>query len=637
MDRKAWIIVIACCGLLGLNFYFNSQKPKEAPAAPATVAQSEALGNAVGTPSSAGSEGDLIHQKPVATSPVAQPQTWSLTAKKNVDGKNVDAAVFTFTNIGGGIRNIEIADKIVDSRDVPDKRTRINEAQAHGIGNLLFGVTATADPIFDVTVYKRVDDAKDSSKIVLLGLTPQGLAVMKEYSLDPLKDAEGKPLIGSSYMVKLKMTIQNTTSNRVSTNDLAVFAGAAYPKAKSESADIYTHFFYLANNSLTQETPSYFEKGMFSSAKQRVVVAPENLTWAGVMNQYYATILIPSQESRGPSVYATRNKFRLAYQDNFEVPGVELAMLTPSIDLAPQAIRELNYEIYAGPKHNQVLSDLPYKLDEVMAYGWLTVLSAPMNWLLNFFYGWFANWGWAIVAMTLVVRGLIWPLHKKSFMSMKRMSQVQPMMAELKEKYGNDKQKLNMEMMKLYQQYGINPASGCLPMLIQIPIFFAFYRVLQYAAELEGQPWIFWVKDLSLPDTVATIPVAGYDLPINILPILMAVTMVLQMKLTPKAGDKMQQRIMTFMPIMFFFFCYTFASALALYWTTQNIISIIQSYLIRKLPAPELVKKPKKKAGFFGRMMEAQRQALEEQQRKAKGHNQHGTGAREMRNVSKKK
>ena len=228
--------------------------------------------------------------------------------------------------------------------------------------------------------------------------------------------------------------------------------------------------------------------------------------------------------------------------------------------------------------------------------------------------------------MTIVVRALIWPLHKKSYLAMKRMSLVQPEMAKLKEKYPDDPQKVNMEMMKLYQKYGINPASGCVPMLIQIPIFFAFYRVLQYSAELRGQPFCLWMTDLSLPDTVGHL----FGIPINILPLIMAVTMIVQMRMTPQAGERSQRIIMNLMPLMFFLFCYNFASALALYWTTQNLISIGQTALIRRLPMPVLApSQKKKKPGFFQRMMEQQRVALEEQQRKAKGRN--------MRNVTPKK
>jgi YidC/Oxa1 family membrane protein insertase len=200
---------------------------------------------------------------------------------------------------------------------------------------------------------------------------------------------------------------------------------------------------------------------------------------------------------------------------------------------------------------------------------------------------------------------------------MKRMSKLAPKMAELKEKYADDPNKLNTEMMGLYRKYGINPLGGCLPMLIQIPIFFGFFRMLDYAVELRNQPFL-WVNDLSQPDTLTH----WLGIPINILPIVMAITSALQMAMMPKTGDKMQQRIMMMMPLMFFFFCYNYASALALYWTTQNIFSIGQTWLMNKIPEPELVaRKDGGKKSWVQRMAEkqAEMQKLQKERGKSGG------------------
>ena len=207
---------------------------------------------------------------------------------------------------------------------------------------------------------------------------------------------------------------------------------------------------------------------------------------------------------------------------------------------------------------------------------------------------------------------------------------LQPMMQEIKQRCGDDRQRASMEMMALYRKYNISPLGGCLPMLLQIPIFFAFFYVLQTAAELRGAEFIFWVTDLSQPDTVCHI----FGLPLNILPFVMAASMVAMMKMSPSAGDPMQQKIMKFMPVVFFLFCYTYPSALAPYWTTTNIISIIQTLIIRRLPQPTLEEaqanaKGKQKEGFFARI---QRMA-EEQQRQLEQQKRQGT----MRNVTKKK
>jgi YidC/Oxa1 family membrane protein insertase len=191
---------------------------------------------------------------------------------------------------------------------------------------------------------------------------------------------------------------------------------------------------------------------------------------------------------------------------------------------------------------------------------------------------------------------------------------INPKMAELKEKHKDDPNKLNMEMMGLYRKYGINPLGGCLPMLIQIPIFFGFFRMLDYAVELRGESFM-WVNDLTQPDNVAFV----MGIPINLLPIVMAGTSVIQMAMMPKTGDKMQQRIMMLMPLLFFLFCYNYASALALYWTVQNIFSIGQTYLMNKIPEPELVlRKDGGKKSWVQRMAEKQAEMQKLQRQRAK-------------------
>jgi YidC/Oxa1 family membrane protein insertase len=279
------------------------------------------------------------------------------------------------------------------------------------------------------------------------------------------------------------------------------------------------------------------------------------------------------------------------------VTAVSAGLQLPPVTLKPAEPLTLNYLVFVGPKHNPML----HKMEgvwgtgwgDVMQYGWFWWVSGPLNWILNFYHslldGVAKNWSWglAIILLTITVRLIIWPLHAKSTHTMKRMAKLQPEMAKIKEKYADDPSKINTETMGLYRKYGINPLGGCLPMFIQIPIFFGFYRMLQYAVELRGQGFL-WVDDLSQPDTLTHLALFGSNIPINILPVVMAISSFLQIRMTPKTGDAMQQKIITFMPFMFFFFCYNFASALALYWTTQNIFSIGQTWLMNKIPEPEL-------------------------------------------------
>jgi YidC/Oxa1 family membrane protein insertase len=199
--------------------------------------------------------------------------------------------------------------------------------------------------------------------------------------------------------------------------------------------------------------------------------------------------------------------------------------------------------------------------------------------------GWLGSYALAIIVLTLIIKTGLWPLQNIATRSMKRMQLLQPKMTALKDNYKDDPTRMNQEVMKLYKEYRVNPLSGCLPMLIQIPIFFGFYSMLGSAIELRNSGFL-WVNDLSQPDTVFHL--AG--IPVNILPLCMAGTMFWQMAISPKSGDPTQQRVFMFMPLMFVFFCYNFASALALYWTVQNLFSIVQLYATRNQPLPVLEK-----------------------------------------------
>ena len=228
-----------------------------------------------------------------------------------------------------------------------------------------------------------------------------------------------------------------------------------------------------------------------------------------------------------------------------------------------------------------------------MNFGMFRIVSETLLTSMNWLHGVLWNsYALAIIVLTLIIKSLLWPLQNASTKSMKKMQALQPRMKELQAKYKEDPTRMNQETMKLYKDYGVNPVSGCLPMFVQIPIFFGFYSMLGTSIELRNSTFL-WVRDLSQPDTLFHFG----TFPVNILPLCMAVTMLWHMTLTPKSGDQAQQRIMMFMPLIFIAFCYNFASALALYWTVQNIFSIVQLYLTRNSTAPELKKltPPRKK------------------------------------------
>ncbi len=261
---------------------------------------------------------------------------------------------------------------------------------------------------------------------------------------------------------------------------------------------------------------------------------------------------------------------------------VDGALAVPGPSLEKGAKSTKHFRIYSGPRELRRLKLLANNEKDVLDYGsFLGIPTGPFSrGLLNSMNGLYAmtgSYALAIVLLTICVKALLWPLQTKANNNMKKMSALQPEMKRLQEKYKAEPVKFQQEMGKVWKKAGVNPLSGCWPMFIQIPVFIGFYNMLGKAVELRHHGF-WWVKDLSQPDTVA--PLFGFG--INPLPLLMAVTMILQMKLSPQSGDPAQRKMMMFMPLIFIFMCYNFASALALYWTIQNLISIVQLQITKR-------------------------------------------------------
>jgi YidC/Oxa1 family membrane protein insertase len=233
-----------------------------------------------------------------------------------------------------------------------------------------------------------------------------------------------------------------------------------------------------------------------------------------------------------------------------------------------------NFEIkgFIGAKEHKALQGIDPRLTDIIEYGFFTFVAKPVFLLLNYLHGIFGNWGWAIVVTTILIRLALYPLTYKGMVSMNKLKELSPKIKELQKKYKGEPQKLNAHMMELYKKHGANPMGGCLPILLQVPIFFAIYRVLQNASELQSAPWILWIEDLSLKD------------PYFILPLLMGATMFWHQRITPtNFTDPMQEKIMKFLPLIFTFFFVTFPAGLTLYWFVNNIFSIAQQYYVNSI------------------------------------------------------
>ena len=308
-----------------------------------------------------------------------------------------------------------------------------------------------------------------------------------------------------------------------------------------------------------------------------------NADWAAVSDQFFTTLVAPLN-MKASGVWGRR----VDISSEQKTYGIAGALRMPGFQLPPGQTYSAKFEIWVGPKIYHRLARLDHNEAEIMDFGVFKIVSQFLLNFLNWLHGFIGSYGWSILALTAIIKIVLWPLQNRANLSMRRMSLLNPKIQELREKYKDDPTRMNQEVMKLYKDYGINPVGGCLPMMIQIPIFFGLFKMLGQAVELRNAPFL-WVKDLSQPDTVAHLPGLGW--PINIIPLCMAATQIWLMAMTPKTGDPTQRRVMMFTPLIFLFICYNFAAALALYYTAQNLFSIVQFYYNKRQPMPTLEKR----------------------------------------------
>ncbi|HYD97034.1 MAG TPA: membrane protein insertase YidC [Noviherbaspirillum sp.] len=281
--------------------------------------------------------------------------------------------------------------------------------------------------------------------------------------------------------------------------------------------------------------------------------------WVALVQHYFVSALLPPQN-------AQREIYTKKVDNNLYSVGTILPMGT----VAPGATGSMAAQLYAGPQETDRLEKLAPGLDLVKDYGWLTILAKPIFWLMDQIHKVLGNWGWTIIVLTILIKLAFFPLSAASYRSMAKMKTVTPKMQSIRERYKSDPQKMNQAMMELYRTEKINPLGGCLPILVQIPVFIALYWVLLASVEMRNAPWLGWIQDLASPD------------PWYILPVVMAISMFIQTKLNPTPPDPIQAKVMMFMPIIFSVMFFFFPAGLVLYWVVNNILSIAQQWVITK-------------------------------------------------------
>ena len=505
---------------------------------------------------------------------------------------------YLFSSYGGGLKEVELL-------DYPETvSTRLEkETQSKGV--------ATLDRYTPAPTLALIGgEAIQGDGIFTLTPTTNGVRAQKALTngLTIVKDFE----FGTNYMVTATVRLENRSSHPLSLPAQEWVVGTATPMDANDRN--VTAIGILWYNGVKSEDigAAYFSDRGFACTP-RIPPAEyrggsNNVVWVAAHNQFFALAVMPQQPAQAVvmrKVILPRpsgEEARLVATNAAAPQGYEAAMVYPALTLAANQVSETQIHLFAGPKEYQTLARLSAlfnnNIDLVMGYsGFSGFFAKGLLLAMNFLHNSLAlSYGWAVVAITVIIKLIFWPLTRAGTRSMKRMQALQPQMNAIKEKYKDDPVKMNRKNMEFMKEHKVNPMGGCLPMLIQIPVFFGFYSMIRSAIELRGAHWL-WVQDLSKPDILFVIPglgfvpffgIPGVGLPFNLLPLIMGVTMLWQARLTPPSPgmDPSQAKMMRYMPLIFMLGLYNFSSGLTLYWTVNNLLTIAQTKLTPINPEP---------------------------------------------------
>ncbi len=472
--------------------------------------------------------------------------------------------------------------------------TNLTTGEKHSIKNdvLELEISTTGASVINAKLLKQL--GIDKKPITLLQITPQNQYFVRSglisatsndlpnhtatFVLSKNGRAENKNLISfvsekggvrlektyflsdGSYVVEVEHRITQI-STQGAANPLVLYSELVRDGTAVSDSEFYSTFtgpaLYTDKEKFTKIDFSDIEKNKANIPRQIPAGEPG---WVAMVQHYFASAWLPSDKT-----------VRDVYVGKVEQNLYRIGLQTPLNPLAAGASHIEKTRLFIGPQEETLLEKIAPGFDLIKDYGYLTVIAKPIFWLLEQIHSYVTNWGWAIVILTLLIKLLFFPLSAASYKSMARMKEVQPRLITLREQLKGDPQKLNRAMMDLYKQEKINPLGGCLPVVVQIPVFIALYWVLLSSVEMRNAPWILWINDLSVPD------------PYYILPVIMAVSMYVQVKLNPTPPDPLQAKIMMWMPIVFSVMFFFFPAGLVLYWVVNNILSIAQQWQINQM------------------------------------------------------
>lgn len=601
MDKTGIIVVSICVMLLGWWFVDQNKLAKQQAAQQALYAltnQAPAAATAAGstTPVTTAASAAATTTVPVVFDTNAPEQTIVLTNSR---------VRYTFTSHGGGLKQVDLLDypqtvsvrwksQVTNSASV----AALNASATVPVLAILGGQSLVGDGQFTLT--------QTASGVRAEKLLPDGLRLVKHFQFS------------SNFVITASVRMENTTDKLINLPAQEWVVGTATPMDVDDNGQTEGAMWFDGTHAVDQPLTWFDGAGMGCSKgtpRPEYRVGTGNVLWAAAHNQFFALVAMtktnePAQQMVARTVKLPRFQ-NVGVVTNLAVPqGIQTALIYPAATLAANTAVERDVALYAGPKEFRTLAEVGQKynnqVDLVMNFGtgfvsfwgigtfFAKLLLSAMNGIhdLTGF-----GYGWTIVVITFLIKALFWPLTAASTRSMKRMAALAPELAALKEKYKDDQQKQMQKTWEIYKKNKVNPMSGCLPMLIQMPVFIGFFTMIRSAIELRGVHWL-WVADLSKPDTLFMIPGITFipfistpeGLPFNLLPLLMGGAMLWQSHLTPPSPgmDPVQQKMMRWLPAIFILFLYNYSSGLALYWTVNNLLTILQTKLT-KTTAPATV------------------------------------------------
>jgi YidC/Oxa1 family membrane protein insertase len=605
MDRKTLLILAVCLVFwLLLNQAINRFFPP-IPVAPggtnAPAAQTITTTNAAATPSG------------TAPTPAAPAHFIANTnlAEELLVATN-QQAVYTFTSHGGGLKRVELIDyraTVTRKKEPQTNHVTLNEQAKAPVLAILDGESVQGDGIFNLS---RTATGVRAEKQL-----SNGLSIVKEFALS------------TNYLVIATVRLENQSAQALNLPQQEWVVGTATPMNAQDNGMTVGMMWYNGQKTADMLGASHFSDRGFACTPRTPPAdyrGNGNVLWAAAYNQFF-TLVVMAQEPAAEVVVRAMTlprpsgeEARLVATNAPPPKGFETTLVYPAVTLTAQQSVQRQFVIFAGPKEYRTLARIAAQfnnnLDSVMGFGFFgffaKALLLAMNWLhvaINLPYG------WTIVAITVIIKLIFWPLTAASTRSMKKMQALAPQIKAIQEKYKDDPMKVQRKTMELWKENKVNPMGGCLPMLIQMPVFIGFFTMISRAIELRGASFL-WIADLSKPDTLFLIPglgfipfigIAGVGLPFNLLPLIMGATMLWQSHLAPMSPgvDPTQQKIMRYMPLIFLLFLYNYSAGMALYWTVNNLLTIVQTKVTKmqddasaKDPtpkAPVLTAPPKKK------------------------------------------